>query len=322
MYILGLGGSVHDFSACLLNDGKILTVIEDERITRVKHGINLGLDLSKGFSRNYCLSANNISMSDVDLVVSNDIINPCMLYKTNNVIKIGHHLSHAASSFFCSPYNEAAIVVVDAVGSHDDHGRYETISYYLGTKNKIELLEKKVGANLSGTDFVSNSIGMFYSLITELVGFSELQEGKTMGLAPYGTNSKYKELSSYIDISNGEFLFDLESIKTIINKIKEARSYGNNRDVMDMADYAWAAQKILEEALIDCCSYIKKFTKSENLCVAGGVFLNSVANYKIYKRKLFKNMFIQPAAGDNGTSIGAAMYGYYTILNNERRFSI
>lgn len=320
MYILGLGGSLHDFSACLLKDGEILTTIEDERITRKKHGINLGVNLSRGYSRNYCLDANGINMSDVGLVVANDIINPCMLYKLNDVKKINHHLAHAASSFFCSPYNKAAILVVDAVGSLDNQGLYETISYYSGEGNRLELIEKKVGVNLSGTDYISNSLGMFYSLITELIGFSELQEGKTMGLAPYGGDSKYRELSSYVDIINGEFLFDLNSIQAIIGKIKE--QCNREKNIMHMADYAWAAQKILEEVLLNCCVYLKKITGHNNLCVAGGCFLNSVANYKIYKHKIFDNMFIQPAAGDNGTSIGAAMYGYYTILNNKRCYDI
>lgn len=316
MYILGLGGSVHDYSACLLDDSKILTFIEEERITRSKNGINLGVKLANGYSRKYCCKENNIEISDIPLVVANDIINPCMLFRLNNVIKINHHLSHAASSFFCSPYNEAAILVIDSVGSKLSDNTYETISYYYGKGNKIELIERKTGTNLQDTDYISNSIGMFYSLVTEYIGFSELQEGKTMGLAPYGTNKKVNELLSNVDINNGEFKFDLSRISYFQNMIHTRKK--SDMDFQTMSDYAYAAQKILEVALINCCKHIKQLTACNNLCLAGGTFLNSVANYKIYKQNIFKNIFIQPATGDNGTSIGAALYGYYNILNNKR----
>lgn len=322
MYILGLGGSLHDFSACLLKDSQILSMIEDERITRDKHGINLGVRLAKGYSRKYCLEYNNIQLSDLSLIVANDIINKSILFRLNDVKFINHHLSHASSAFFTSPFEESAILVIDSVGSKlltDEDNIYETISYYYGKDNEIELVEKKTGKNIPGSDFVENSMGIFYSLITELIGFSELQEGKTMGLAPYGTDHEYKKIKNYIDYSNGEFRLSENAIAELIEIKKEVLNIKDqNQKFAKMADYAWAAQKILEDVILDCCKHIKFLTGCNNICLAGGTFLNSVANYKVYKSKLFRSVFLQPAAGDNGTSIGAALYGYHSIMQNKR----
>lgn len=322
MFILGLGGSNHDFSACLLKDSQILAMIEDERITRNKHGIDLGVKLAKGYSRKYCLNLNNSSLENIDLMVSNDIVNKSILFRLKNVKMINHHLSHAASSFYCSPFEEAAILVIDAVGSKITKNlpcKYETISYFYGKDNKIELVERKCGKNLLGTDYVENSLGIFYSLVTELIGFNELQEGKTMGLAPYGTNKEYMKLLNYVSFSNGEFHLNEKNIKCLIAIKDEINSIVDaEHKFVKMSNYAFAAQKILEDVIIDCCNYLKSITNCNNLCLAGGTFLNSVANYKIYKSGIFKNIFIQPAAGDNGTSIGSALYGYYDILNHNR----
>ena len=197
MNILGLGGSNHDFSACVMENDKILYMIEDERITRKKHAKDLGVSLSQGFSRKYCLKESGLDISEIDLIVANDIISPAILFHLNNVQMINHHLAHAASVFFCSPYEEAAILIVDSVGSKGMAGDkcfYESITYAYGKGNHIEILQKNIGENLNGTDYIENSPGIFYSLITEIIGFEELQEGKTMGLAPYGSNAMYLSL--------------------------------------------------------------------------------------------------------------------------------
>ena len=323
MYILGLGGSNHDFSACITNNENILCMIEDERITRKKNSKELGISLSQGFSRKYCLEKARLPISEVDLIVSNDIISPAFLFRLNNIQIINHHLAHAASAFFCSPFEESAILIVDSVGSKEKVGEsllYESVTYAYGKNNHIEILQKNRGRNLEGTDYIENSLGIFYSLITEVIGFKELQEGKTMGLAPYGSNDMYKELSGYIEYKkDGNVILTADSIRKILDYKTEISSIMNEEERFDlMSNFAWAAQRILEEIIIGMCQHLCKLTGSKNLCISGGVALNSVANYKLYKEKIFENIFIQPAAGDNGTSIGAALYGYYEIMNNKR----
>ena len=323
MNILGLGGSNHDFSACVMGNDKILYMIEDERITRKKHARDLGVSLSQGFSRKYCLNESDLDISEIDLIVANDIINPAILFRLNDVQMINHHLAHAASGFFCSPYEDSAILIVDSVGSKELFGDkffYESITYAYGKNNHIEILQKNTGENLKGTDYIENSPGIFYSLITEVIGFEELQEGKTMGLAPYGNDSMYKELKEYIQYTeSGNVILTADNIRKILEYKEQISAIQNENERFNvMADFAWAAQQILEEIMISLCQHLYKLTGSKNLCISGGVALNSVANYKIYKKKIYDNIFLQPAAGDNGTSIGAALYGYYEIMKNKR----
>lgn len=323
MFILGLGGSNHDFSACITENEKVLYMIEDERITRKKHAKDLGVSLSQGFSRKYCLTQTGIDMSEVDLVVANDIINPAILFRLNDVQMINHHLAHAASAFFCSPYEEAAILIIDSVGSKELVGNkffYESVTYAYGKNNHIEILQKNTGKNIHGTDYIENSLGIFYSIITEIIGFEELHEGKTMGLAPYGSDVMYIELKKQIQYSeNGTVILTEDNIKKMLEYKKQILSIHNDEERFKvMSNFAWAAQQILEEIMICLCKHLHKLTGSKNLCISGGVALNSVANYKIYKSAIFDKIFIQPAAGDNGTSIGAALYGYYKIMDNKR----
>ncbi len=323
MLILGVGGSNHDYSACLTRDNEILYMIEDERITRKKNARGLGTDIAKGFSRKYCLSEAGIELPDVDMIVSNDLIHPAILFRLDNVKMIDHHLAHSASTFFCSPFEDAAILVVDSVGSkrvYDDKITYNTVSFYYGSGNHIFEIKKIEGRNLQGTDYVENSLGIFYTLITEAIGFKELEEGKTMGLAPYGTSQFYNELSRCIYYAgNGKIEMSLQSIEHLRgykNRINNIPAEGERNQARK--DLAFSAQKILEELMTELCIYVKEQTNAKKLCLAGGVALNSVANYKIYKKKIFEQIFIQPAAGDNGTSIGSALYGYYEICGNKR----
>lgn len=323
MYTLGIGGSNHDFSSCLLDNSKILYMIEDERITRKKHAKNLGVEIAQGFSRKYCLQEAGLKISDIDMIVANDLINPAILFHLPAVKMIDHHLAHASSAYYCSPYNNAAILVVDSVGSkkvsNDGEILYNTVSIFQGFGNRISTVKKFMGKNLKGTDYVENSLGIFYTLVTEAVGFNELQEGKTMGLAPYGTDSFYDELCKIIKFSNGCIEMKKEGIDKLRSYKRAIDNLPNEKEINEAKrDFAYSAQKLLEELLIQLCVYTKEITNAQYLCMAGGVALNSVANYKIYKKKIYNNIFIQPAAGDNGTSIGSALYGYYEISNNDR----
>lgn len=320
MKILGLGGSNHDFSACVVDNEVVIGMIEEERITRKKHGVGLNISLAQGFSRKYCERNFGCKISEFDAIASNDIINPAMLFRLEKVNKINHHLTHAASAYYCSTFHESAILTVDSVGStwlNEGVIYYESAMYSYGHQKKIEVLERNGGINVRGTDYIENSLGIFYSTITEVIGFGEFEEGKTMGLAPYGTNRLYKELCKYISYGgNGKVVMTTDNILNLLSHKAIISGIANERERrLVMADYAWAAQRILEEMIMLMCEHLYKITHSKNLCLAGGIALNSVANYKLYKRNIFQNIFIQPAAGDNGTSIGAALYCYHNIMN-------
>lgn len=324
MFILGLGGSNHDFSSCIVKNGQVLSMVEEERLSRKKHGIGMGIELAAGNSIKENFRINDIGFSDIDLIIGNEILNEVMYKRiTGDVVLINHHLAHAASSYYPSPFDEAAVLVADAVGSsHMEQGTvlYDSISYAIGRGADIEIFKGVSGRNLNETDYIENSLGIFYSIITQIIGFEEHQEGKTMGLAPYGSDRFYHLLKQHVRYKgegNIEITKDdiqqLFSYKTIIDK---------ENSFSIRADFAYGAQKVLEEILMELCYYIKKETGLKNLCLAGGIALNSVANYKIYQSKIFDNMFIQPAAGDNGTSIGSALYGYYSIKENKRHAGI
>ena len=320
MFILGIGGSNHDFSSCIVKEGQVVSMIEEERISRKKHGVGMGVELAAGHSIKENFKINQIDFSDIDLVVGNDILNKVMYKRLkNNVVLINHHLAHAASTYYPSPFAEAAILVADAVGSKQlekETWMYESLSCGIGRGAEIEFYHKVSGKNLTGTDYVENSLGIFYSIITQIIGFEEHQEGKTMGLAPYGSDRYYELLKQHVRYQGeGKIEITSEDIRELLSYqllIEKENSFSIR------ADFAYAAQKILEENLLEICSLVKRETGLKNLCLAGGIALNSVANYKIYQTRMFDNIFIQPAAGDNGSAIGSALHGYYAIKSNER----
>lgn len=323
MRVLGLGGSNHDFASCIVTDGKIEVMASEERITRKKYGIGLGIDLAKGVSRKNCLNALNLNIEDIDLIVVNDILSKLMYGRINTQIhKINHHTSHAASAFFTSPFEEAAILVVDSVGSIfyiDNEEKYESTTYAYGANNKIEDLDKQLGRNLQKTDYIENSLGIFYSIITDVIGFGEHEEGKTMGLAPYGNDSFYCFLKNHFRlIDNGKVEMNESDIYAILDLRQEIEKENDLKKENIKKDIAFSAQKILTETLIHFAEHAKKITSMSNLCIVGGVALNSVANYKLHKSGIFENIFMVPASGDDGTAMGSALFGYYSILNNRR----
>lgn len=341
MNILGLGGSDHDVSTTLIKNGEIVSAIEEERITRKKYGFNSNLLL--GRSRKYVLNAGDISLEDVDTVVIDEIL-PKTAYFTvrRNTHIVNHHMLHASSAFYPSSFEEAAILVVDNAGSflkYKDKEGIETLTYAYGKGNKIEVIDKVIGKKyhtaqlLNGEHYQKgdpeNSLGYFYKLISHYCGFNFIQndgfyfteDGKTMGLAPYGTDKYYSILRSFVKLhEDGQIEIDLHSGKfqeTLDEIVKE--KLDQKSDLKRKADIAYAGQKILEESLIHAATYLYKKTGCKKLCIAGGVGLNSVTNGKILKETPFEEIFIQPASGDNGTSLGAALWGYYSINNMERK---
>lgn len=315
--MLGLGGSNHGFSACLLKDGKVTSMISDERITRKKYGIGLGISLGQGFSRNYCLDMANIKLDDVDEIVGNDILSPTMYFRLQDRITlINHHLAHAYSAYYPSGMDECAIMVMDGVGSKikkEDDLLYESMTLYYAKAGKFDVVKKQYGHNLPGTDYVENSLGIFYALVTEIIGFGEHEEGKTMGLAPYGDDEFYQKIHGYIQYDgDANIQFNSQSIKEMLQLKEDVQNITDVKKKNTICEkIAWAGQQILEEIYVDIARYLKKQTGCKNICIAGGVALNSVANYKVYKENLYEQFFIQPASGDDGTAIGSAYYGYY-----------
>ncbi|MFC6232543.1 carbamoyltransferase [Paenibacillus allorhizosphaerae] len=331
MLILGVGGSSHDYSACLVEDGNIKVAIEDERITRIKHSRNLGIRASKSRAVYYCLDTYGKTLDDVDLIVGNDLLdlNPAYYYRfRDRIILINHHLSHACSAFFVSPYENAAILIVDGHGSMFDTSPgsetllTETITYYYGEGNNITEI-KKINSKMKRVrpTTIEDSIGRFYQRLGTEIGFPFTEEGKTMGLAPYGTTKYVDEFSRYYSMDGeGNFKQTFEQKNNMIKFISNELLKAENNDVSFQikADVAYAGQYHLEQAIIKAANFIYQKTKCKNLCLAGGVALNSVANFKILENTPFENIFIQPAAGDAGTSIGSALYGHYVIKGNVR----
>lgn len=332
MRVLGLGGSDHDIAASIVEDGKIRVAIEDERVSRFKYAI--GSNLLLGKSRKYCYNALGIKSTDIDRVVIDDILVETAYFGIKEYEKINHHLAHASSCYYPSPFIESAILVVDNAGSlvkNEKKEGIQTISYGIGENKSINLFNSILGSNwdtsalkINGKAYqlgdCDDSLGHFYKIVSGCIGFKFHdngtfffpEAGKTMGLAPYGDDRYYNEINQFIKYcDNGYIAMSLCDGK-LKNTIAEILKNDSPKDeFMCRASVAWAAQKIIEEALLFCGEYLYRETKSKNLCLAGGVALNCVAN-GILKQKLpFENIYLFPACGDNGTAIGCAYYGYY-----------
>ena len=230
-----------------------------------------------------------------------------------------HHMSHAASAFYPSPFEKSLILILDGVGE------WATSTIALGEKNKIKILEE--------INF-PHSLGLLYSAFTYYLGFKvNSGEYKLMGLAPYG-NPKYASIikNNLIDVKeDGSFKLDMKYFNyatglTMINKNfedlfgekkRKANREGDNLSQFHM-DIASSIQFVIEEVILKICKYIKKKYMIDNICLAGGVALNCVANGKILKNNIFKNIWIQPASGDAGGSLGAALSYFYDELCNKR----
>ncbi len=361
MYILGISAFYHDSSACLIKDGKILSAIQEERFSRKKNDNAFPKRVISYFLKNYNISLNDINFIVfyekpflkferlIETYVKNSPkgfrsfvtsipfwVKEKLFQKKNildylfeidetfdkkkcNLLFSNHHLSHASSAYYPSPFDDAAILTLDGVGE------WTTTAIYLAEKNKILLKEK--------IDF-PNSLGLLYSSFTQYLGFKVNEdEYKVMGLAPYG-KPIYKEkiLENMVEVFDNGFFklnmkyFNYEIGLTMINKKFENYFQKKTRKKTEPIenfhkDIASSIQKVLEEIIIKMAKYIKKKYKKKNLCLAGGVALNCVANGKLQNDKIFKNIWIQPAAGDAGGSLGAALLIWYQKLNNMKKKS-
>ncbi len=351
MYILGIADSLHDRSACLLSGSNVISAIEEERLTRVKHGFsynsqNYTLDrdgkhiaelLSTSLSYekrsaamrdcvNYCLEVGGIALKDVsDVYVSSIFEQPVYHGK-----KVPHHLAHAASAFYPAPFEEAAILVLDGAGDFCEKG-YEIASLYFGNQNSISSLQRIYGSceikharhALPTIIAVQHSIGSLYKNTSAILEMGVLGEGKTMGLASYGRESSLlSPLDQWVHISSqGELSIDNYEIYHFLLDYKNRwidRANSSEEKFELAANLARKVQLITETCVVGLARRLYQLTRSKSICLAGGVALNSVANYRILEETPFENIFIQPAAGDNGLSIGAAYWGLYSSKNQMR----
>lgn len=326
---VGIGGSMHDYSACLLKDGKIINAIESERVNRVKHSLNTYSPINTALK--YLIPQTKINVKSIS---SSDILDThdWRGVNTKDVTFYNHHLCHAASSFYTSPFKEAAIFVCDGLGSVEKVKNgyiFETYSYYTAKNTLIDLIGRNTGFVDDNLDEilpinmdVPNSLGSFYNLITGLIGFEWLEDGKTMGLSAYGNSDKYYSvIREYFDLKPYGKIDINFGLKTIVAFKQKYNTQITSQSLINFrADVAAAAQRVLEDCYVHSLNYIYSVTKSDNLCLSGGVTLNSMANGKILNNTPFKYIHFFPACGDAGIAVGAAYLSYYK--NNKKRVFI
>jgi carbamoyltransferase len=352
MYILGISAFYHDSAACLIKNGEIIFAAQEERFTRKKHDRSFPFHaIQRAFLET------GIRIEDVEIVSYYDkplltferLIETWLAYAplglssfmtalpawlneklfltreidkglenkyTGPIHYMRHHQSHAASAFFPSPFSEAAVLTMDGVGE------WSTTTIGSGQGNKLKL-NKEIR--------FPHSLGLLYSAFTYYTGFTvNSGEYKVMGLAPYG-QPKYADLirRHLIDIkSDGSFWMDMSYFNYCQGLTMTSGKFHDlfggpprNADALltqrDM-DLAASIQKVCEDVMVGLAREAKKSTGADFLCLAGGCALNCVANGIIAREKIFKNIFVQPAAGDAGGSLGAALMTWHEVLDNKR----
>lgn len=349
MYILGISAYYHDSAAALIKDGQVIAAVEEERFTRIKH--------DNGFpyqAIEFCLRHANISIDKIDAIAYYEkpllkleriletfvdtypfSLGPFLRampewldYKIKieqtirkklgfrgNIYFIPHHLSHASATFYPSPFKKAAILTIDGVGE------YQTTGLWWGEENKIY--------SIKSINF-PHSLGLLYSTFTSFLSFKVNEdEYKVMGLAAYGEPIYTEKIYSIVKVrDDGSFKLNLDYFSfresfTMWSK-KFEKIFGKPRlpnESITLRDKNLAAsiQKVTEEIYFKILNYLYSLTLSENLCLAGGVALNALANGKIYKNTPFKKVYIFGAAGDSGAALGASLFVYHQLLNNKKR---
>lgn len=343
-WILGISAS-HNGSACLLKGDQIFVAVQEERLCRIKRQRIRAADPAQALD--YCLSYAGIKPSDLSMVVvciqgraeeaAQDIrLNPYLNVSANGIptITIPHHFGHAVGAFATCGFGEAAVLVVDGTGSpycdltqaeklvinNGSHDSWETISMYAASGVTVTPIEKHlvdqgrwyVPDGKSIPDF--GSLGGMYSAVAQQIFGDPMEAGKVMGLAPYGTPEI--PTTSFFDIERGRFNF-----KTgLTNQFHYDERWPQRKD--EYLVLASSVQQALEDALLYLVQRLRHQCTSENLCYAGGVALNSVANERIILESGFKNIYIMPAAEDSGPSIGAAYYGLWQLTGTNSRIKL
>ena len=376
MDILGISCYFHDAAAALVRDGQLIAAAEEERFTRKKHDYEFPQR-----AIDFCLRTGGIRAADLDYVVffekpflkferlllssmqtfprSHRVFREAMVTWLGDKLWIKHliekrlgvpppkilfsehHLSHGASAFFCSPFEEAAILTVDGVGE------WTTASLGVGKGTTIKLF-KEIR--------FPHSLGLLYSAFTAFLGF-EVNEGeyKVMGMAPFGKPRYIDKVHKLIRLWNDGsfelnmdyFSFHCSTDRTFNGRFEhlfgpsrdpQARFFtpasgypsyfgerprdyeGLGKQNQHYADVAASIQAVTEEVLLKMAHYVHQETGLKKLCMAGGVALNSVANGKILRETPFEEIYVQPSAGDGGGAVGAALYGYHSVLGRPRKF--
>jgi carbamoyltransferase len=339
MNVIGISALYHDAACCLIRDGKIVAAAQEERFTKKKADPSMPVN-----AMNFCLNEGNISILDVDVVAyyedpvkklsrqlwsGHDFLDNIMRGKMDpgrpeaEIRKLlgyqgeirfyEHHLSHAASSYYFSGFDQAALLTIDGVGE------WATTTYGYASKNKLDLFEE--------VDF-PDSLGLLYASITSFLGFKvNGGEYKVMGLAPYGNPVYVEKLRKlirsgqggsysldlrYFDFINGSRMFSDE-----LSDLLGIRPRNPESDILKQhTDLARSLQVVLEEILIEKARYLYDNTNSKNLCMAGGVALNCVANSKILRNTRFESLYVQPASNDAGCALGAAALAYVEMVGD------
>jgi len=322
--VLGISALYHDSAAVLVEDGRIVAAAQEERFTRKKFDASF-----PSRSIDYCLSAGDCCLEDVETVVFHGkLFQKDLLrkeFKTfaadfdwqNRLLFAEHHLSHAASAFFPSPFQDAAVLTMDGVGE------WTTTSLAMGCGSSLEIQREL---------HFPHSLGLLYSAFTYYAGFKvNSGEYKVMGLAPYG-EPKYAQLilDKIVDVKeDGSFWLDQSYFDYCtglrMTNDKFAALFGQpvrraDRDPLTQfhMDIAASIQAVTEYIVLKLARAIRKETGAKALCLAGGVALNCVANGKIVKEGIFDEVWIQPAAGDAGGALGAALAGYHLFHGQPR----
>ena len=358
MYILGISAYYHDSAACLIKDGEIVAAVQEERFTRVKHDstfpshsityclneagitsrkLDYVVFYDKPFVKFERLLETYLAFAprgfksfvkSMPVWLKDKLFQKSMISKEltkllgkdvkwdKRLLFSEHHLSHAASAFFPSPFEEAAVLTMDGVGE------WTTTSLAIGKGNSLSV-HKEI--------HFPHSLGLLYSTFTYYTGFKvNSGEYKVMGLAPYGEPTyvdiikdnliDIKEDGSFqLNMSYFDYCTELTMTNKGFNKLfggppREAESELTQREM----DLAASIQKVTEEVIIKLAKGVAKETHQKNLCLAGGVALNCVANGVLLREKVFKNIWIQPAAGDAGGALGAALGAYFIMLGKTR----
>ena len=354
MNILGLSFYYHDSAAALVQDGKLVAAAEEERFSRLKHDSGFPM-----LAIEFVLETGGITIDDVDYVVfyekpfvkfermlltamatfpksvavfresmqrwvSDKLWIKSMMSRrlevpSSKLLFCDHHMSHAACSYYTSPFEEAAILTVDGAGE------WSTATYGVGRGNKIEIIKELR---------FPHSLGLLYSAFTAYCGF-EINEGeyKLMGMHPYGKPKYVDKIYELIEVGeDGSLWHDMKYFAYHFsrdNTLAEAFGEHFGRPPRDpkhsdksldpyYCDMAASIQVVTEQILLKMITWLHKETGMKNLCMAGGVALNSVANYKLLRQGPFENLYIHPAPGDDGGSVGAAYWAYNHLLEQPR----
>ncbi|MBI5814497.1 MAG: carbamoyltransferase [Nitrospinae bacterium] len=350
MYILGVSAFYHDSAAALLKDGEIVAAAQEERFTRKKHDASYPAN-----AVDFCLKSAGIAAKDIGILAFYDkpwikferILETYLAYAPAGIgsfftaipmwlkeklwmrdtlrEKLGyegrvvfpeHHESHAASAFFPSPFHEAAILTTDGVGE------WTTTSFGQGKGSEMEILQEIR---------FPHSLGLLYSAFTYYTGFKvNSGEYKVMGLAPYGEPKYVKTiLDNIIDLKeDGSYKLDMSYFNYCAGLTMTGGKFHDlfggpprkpeaNLTQKEM-DLARSVQDVTEEAVLRMGRHVRRVTGKKNLCMAGGVALNCVANGKLLREKVYENIWIQPAAGDAGGALGAALFAWHSVEKKPR----